>query len=148
MRQRVEVGIERPPADVFDFIARNHWRNHPRWDPNVLEIIPLDDGPIHVGSRARVRRKRGSGDELMEVLAFEPDSKWVSRNEIGSFTLEMTALVEPATAGASRLTLIGDTRARGVKRYLLPLLARVFRRQMGESLRRIKHLVEKESDEA
>ena len=132
----------RPPAAVFDFVARDHWRNHPRWDPNVLDMTPLEQGPIRAGSRARVRRKQGAGDELLEVLEFEPDSRWVSRTQIGPFSLTMTALIEPADDGASRLALVGDTQARGAAHYLLPLLAPVFRRQMRASLKRIKEMVE------
>jgi hypothetical protein len=145
MRTRVEGRVERPPSAVFDFIARDHWRNHPRWDPNVVEIVPLDDGPIRVGSRAHVRRKRESDSGVLEVLEFEPDGRWVSRNQIGPFTLVMTALVEPADVSASRLILIGDTHARGAIRYALPLLGVVFRRQMRASLKRIAEMVETET---
>ncbi len=144
MRQRVEQTIDRRPDVVFDFVARDHWRNHPRWDPNVIEMIPLDPEPIRAGSRARVRRKRGSDDEVLEVLEFKPESRWVSQTEIGPFSLVMTALIEPIGEAGSRLTLIGDTRARGAVRWLLPVLAPLFRRQMRASLRRIKEMVETE----
>jgi hypothetical protein len=148
MRQRVAVTVERPPRVVFDFVARHHWRNHPRWDPNVVEIIPLEPGPIRAGSRARVRRKRASGGQLLEVLEFEPDRQWVSRSQIGPFSLEMTALIEPVEEGASRLTLAAQTRARGAIRYLLPMLAPIFRRQMRGSLHGIKQMVESETPRA
>jgi Polyketide cyclase / dehydrase and lipid transport len=145
MRQRVEARIMRPPGRLFDFIARDHWQNHPRWDPNVLEIIPLQHGPIRAGSRARVRRKPGRSDQPLEVLEFEPDARWVSRTQIGPFSLTMTALIEPADQATSRLTLLADTRAQGAARLLLPLLAPVFRRQMRASLGRIKQTVETET---
>jgi hypothetical protein len=141
MRLRVERTVQRPPGVVFDFIAREHWRNHPRWDPNVIDITPLEPGPIRAGSRAHVRRRRGSGDGPLEVLEFHPDSRWVSRNEIGPFSLTMLALIRPESEAASRLTLISDTRARGAIRFLLPLLAPVFRRQMRASAKRIEELV-------
>jgi polyketide cyclase/dehydrase/lipid transport protein len=144
MRQRVEASIARPPADVFDFVARHHWRNHPRWDPNVLEIRPVEPGGIGVGSRARVRRKRGAGDELLEVVRYDPDARWVSRTQIGPFSLVMTALIEPTGTGKSRLALIADTEARYPLRHLLPVLAPVFRRRMRASVARIKHILESE----
>jgi hypothetical protein len=145
MQLRVEGRVERPTGAVFDFVARDHWRNHPRWDPNVIEIVPLDPGPIRAGSRARVRRKRTSGEEILEVLEFEADSRWVSRSQIGPFEVTMTALTEPAGESATRLTLIGDTRARGAARFALPLLAPVFRRQMRKTVRRIAEMVEAEA---
>lgn len=129
------------PEAVFDFVARNHWRNHPRWDPNIEEIVPLDPGPIQTGSRARVRRKKGSGDEILEVVAFEPNSRWVSRSEMGPLTLQMTALIERVDDATSHLSLIADTQARGPIRYVLPLLAPLFRRQMRASLSRIGEMV-------
>ena len=145
MRLRVENTIDRTPAVVFDFVARDHWRNHPRWDPNIVEITPLEDAAIGAGSRARVRRKRDSGDELLEVLEFEPNSRWVSRSQIGPLTLKMAALIEPAPHEASRLTLLAETHATGPMRWLLPALAPVFRRQMRRSLERIKEMVEREN---
>jgi hypothetical protein len=145
MRQRVEAKIMRAPGPLFDFIARDHWQNHPRWDPNVLEIIPLQHGPIRAGSRARVRRKQGPSDQPLEVLEFQPDARWVSRTRIGPFSLTMTALIEPADEATSRLTLLADTCAQGAARLLLPPLAPVFRRQMRASLKRIKHTVETET---
>ncbi len=144
VRLAVQESIRRPPQAVFDVVGHHHWRNHPRWDPNVIEITPITAGPIDVGSRARVRRKRGAGDEILEVIAFEPDSRWVSRSQIGPFSVEMTAVIEPVE-DASRLTLIADTRARRAARYLLPVLAPLFRRQMRASLKRIKEMVEAET---
>lgn len=147
MRLAVEEVIQRSPEVVFDFIGRDHWRNHPRWDPDVIEMTPLTAGPIGVGSRAAVRRRRGGGrnHEILEVTGFEPNYRWAGRSQIGPFSLEMTALIVPIEAGASRLRLMGDTHARPPIRYLLPVLAIVFRRQMRESLRRIKHLLEAET---
>jgi hypothetical protein len=31
----VSESIERPPADVFRFVATDHVENHPRWDPEL-----------------------------------------------------------------------------------------------------------------
>jgi hypothetical protein len=147
MRLAVEEVIQRPPDVVFDFVGREHWQNHPRWDPNVTEITPLTAGPIGLGSRARVRRRRGGGrhEEILEVTAFEPNSRWAGRSQVGPFSLEMTALIEPVGAGASRLRLMGDTQARPPIHYLLPVLDIVFRRRMRESLRRIRNMVEAET---
>lgn len=32
---QVSQVIDRPVARVFHFIAREHVRNHPRWDPDI-----------------------------------------------------------------------------------------------------------------
>ena len=147
MRLAVEEVIQRPPGVVFDFVGRDHWRNHPRWDPDVIEMTPVAAGPIGLGSRARVRRRGGGdqNDEILEVTAFEPNARWAGRSQIGPLSLEMTALIEPAGAGGSLLKLVGDTQARSPIRYVLPVLAIVFRRRMRKSLRRIKQMIEAES---
>lgn len=146
MLLRLEDRIEGvAPEAVFDFVARNHWRNHPRWDPNIEEIVPLDPGPIQTGSRARVKRKKRPGDEILEVVAFEPNSRWVSRSQIGPLSLQMTALIDRLGDSTSRLSLIADTQARGPMRFVLPLLAPVFRRQMRASLSRINEMLKAEN---
>ena len=110
-------------------------------------MTPVVAGPIGGGSRARVRRRSGSnqGDEILEVIAFEPNVRWTGRSQIGPLSLEMTALIEPAGAGGSLLKLVGDTQARPPLRYVLPVLAIVFRRRMRMSLRKIKQMVEAET---
>ena len=33
-----------PPGTVFDFVAAHHFENHPRWDPDVLEMNQTSPG--------------------------------------------------------------------------------------------------------
>jgi hypothetical protein len=54
--------IDRSPAEVFRFIATEHVRNHPRWDPK-MELQQLSDGPIGVGTVIR-RRPSHTGTPL------------------------------------------------------------------------------------
>jgi hypothetical protein len=70
----VPVRIDRPVAKVFQFYAREHVRNHPRWDPD-MQLEQVSDGPIGVGTIIR-RRNTHSGTPIegtMEVVEFEPD---------------------------------------------------------------------------
>ena len=43
-----EVTVERvvrcPPDVVFDFVAAHHFENHPRWDPDLLEMSQTSPG--------------------------------------------------------------------------------------------------------
>jgi len=66
--------INRPVSDLFDFHARNHVRNHNRWDPDI-ELQLNEEAPLKVGTIIQ-RRNTRSGvlvEGTMEVLAFEPD---------------------------------------------------------------------------
>jgi hypothetical protein len=74
LRVQVSKVIDRPVAEVFNFYAHEHLRNHPRWDPDML-LDQVSDGPIGIGTIIR-RRKTHSGtpvDGTMEVVEFEPD---------------------------------------------------------------------------
>ncbi|MFW9767215.1 MAG: SRPBCC family protein [Candidatus Thorarchaeota archaeon] len=66
--------INRPVTTVFHFVAEQHVRNHPRWDPDI-ELWLESDGPIGVGTIIQ-RRNNRSGTPIegtMEVVEFEPN---------------------------------------------------------------------------
>ena len=148
MLLEVSTRINRPVDDVFEFVAVNHFRNHPRWDPNIVELSPTQSGPVAVGSTARVQRRKGAENEVLEVVEFEPPRRFSTRDNIGPFLLSVTCLIEPVERRTSRLILIADTTVAGPMRIVAPLLRPVFARQMRKSLRRIKEMVEQESPTA
>jgi hypothetical protein len=133
--------IERPPAEVFRFVATDHFHNHPKWDPAVTAITKTSPGPMGVGTTARlVRTDRGRRVEgTMEVTEYEPVSRFTEVSRFGPFTLHARATLAPAS---TRLELVIDTRARGAIRLLLPLMRGTFRKTMARSLRIIKEQVE------
>lgn len=57
----VKLDVARPAAEVFDFACTRYFENLRHWRPELVEVTPLDDGPMQVGLRAvEVRRtKRG-----------------------------------------------------------------------------------------
>jgi uncharacterized protein YndB with AHSA1/START domain len=66
--------IDRPIDKVFEFVAAEHVRNHPRWDPD-MKLWLDEDKPIGVGTVIQ-RRNSHSGKPVegtMEVVEFEPD---------------------------------------------------------------------------
>ena len=71
---QVSQVIDRPVADVFRFCAREHVRNHPRWDPDI-ELQQTSDDPIGVGTVIRRRNSRSGTpvEGTMEVVEFEPN---------------------------------------------------------------------------
>ncbi len=65
MKLDVSESIERPPADVFGFVATDHVQNHPRWDPQ-MSLVQETPGPIGVGTRIRLIHHRRLTRESME----------------------------------------------------------------------------------
>ncbi|MFW9889716.1 MAG: SRPBCC family protein [Candidatus Thorarchaeota archaeon] len=66
--------IDRPVTKVFHFVAEQHVRNHPRWDPDI-ELWLESEGPIGVGTIIHRRNSRGGApvEGTMEVVEFEPN---------------------------------------------------------------------------
>jgi hypothetical protein len=73
VRARAEILIQRPPEQVYGFVARDFFANYPRWSPEVRRMDVLTPGPIRVGSLARqVRVDQGRQSEsTFRVTALE-----------------------------------------------------------------------------
>jgi len=136
--------IQRPPTEVFRFVATEHFQNHPKWDPAVTSITQTSPGPMGVGTTARlVRTDRGRRVEgSIEVTEYQPVRSFTEVSRFGPFTLHARATLAPVAPSSTRLELVIDTRARGVIRLLLPLMKGTFRKTMARSLRIIKQQVE------
>jgi Polyketide cyclase / dehydrase and lipid transport len=143
----VERIVQRPPQVVFDFVATHHFENHPRWDPDVLEMSQTSPGPVRVGTTARVVRRQGRGrvEGTATVVELEPDRRAAWDVRFGSFRLNQQAELIPEQGGAAtRLRLSIDTRAQGPVRLIVPLLRGRFRKTMAQSLSTIAALLERE----
>jgi uncharacterized membrane protein len=98
---QVAVDISAPAQRVWQVVADvESW---PRWTASMTEVKRLDSGPLHVGSRARVRQPGLPAlgwevTELAEASAFT----WVTKLP-GVVTTARHDISE--SAGGSRLTL-------------------------------------------
>jgi hypothetical protein len=147
----VEKIVQRPPDIVFDFVARHHFENHPRWDPDLLEMNQMFSGPVQVGTTARVVRRQGRRrvEGTATVREYQPTRSATWEVRFASFRLKQRAELTPERGGAAtRLRLSIDTSANGPVAMIVPLLRGRFRRTMTQSLRTIATLVEQERPEA
>jgi hypothetical protein len=131
----VSESIERPPADVFHFVATHHVENHPRWDPQ-MSLVQETPGPIGVGTR--IRRSRGGGETLegeMEIIEFDPDRRMGAVIRDGPMEIRSLMTVEPEGEAASRLTFTVESDDVPVDMMEEPIKG---------SLRRIKETIEGE----
>lgn len=144
MRVQVSEIIDRPQAEVFRFVATDHFANHSRRDPSILEMVPTSAAPIHTGTTARmVRPDQGMRVEgTVEITEYEPNRRFAALVSFGPFVLHQQVAIEPESPDSSHVILAIDSQATGVMRVLLPLLRSTFRRTMTESLHRIKAMVE------
>jgi hypothetical protein len=91
--------VHRPPDVVFDVIGTHVYENRPRWESEVVEIRPLTEPPVRVGSRTIMeRREYGQQTEVpYEVTAFRMFTTLIARNlpkTSDRITSQMVALVE------------------------------------------------------
>lgn len=136
MKLDVSESIRRPPADVFRFVAVEHVKNHPRWDPS-MSLVQESPGLIGVGTR--IRRTRTQGDSRvegeMEITEYEPNRRMGGVIHDGPMELRSWMTVEPEGEAASRLTLTVESDDAPVHMMEEPIRG---------SLRRIKEMVEDE----
>jgi uncharacterized protein YndB with AHSA1/START domain len=129
--------IERPPADVFRFVATDHVENHPRWDPQ-MSLVQETPGPIGVGTR--IRRSRAGGESRvegeMEITEYEPDRAMAAVIRDGPMEIRSWMTVEPEGEEGSRLTFTVESDDAPLDMMEEPIKG---------SLRRIKEMVEAEA---
>jgi uncharacterized protein YndB with AHSA1/START domain len=134
MKLELSEVIERPPAQVFRFIATNHVQNHPRWDPK-MELRQLTEGPIGVGTVIH-RRHTHSGapqEGTMQVVEFSPPYVLGMVIRDGPVEMHSRMTFEPHGQNATLLTGILD-----VPSMTEPMDPGPIR----QSLRRMKALIE------
>ena len=75
MRIQAEERIDAPTAEVFNFIAVEHFANHPKWDPSIRERTPTSPVPMRTGATGRFVRVHGKKRIVGEltVTEYEPD---------------------------------------------------------------------------
>jgi hypothetical protein len=76
---RAVTVINSPPERVFDFIGVDFFANYPQWSPEVVELEPLTDGPVRVGTLARQVRidQRRRLESRFQVTEYEPGRRLV-----------------------------------------------------------------------
>jgi uncharacterized membrane protein len=103
MRFEASIDVSAPAKSVFDAYADvERW---PKWTASVTSVERLDEGPLRVGSRARVRQPR-LPTAVWEVTELVPGESftWVARGP-GVVTTGVHR-VEPTSDGHSRATAI------------------------------------------
>lgn len=109
VRLQVSQVIDRPVAKVFHFLAREHVRNHPRWDPDI-ELEQVSEGPIGVGTVIRRRNSRSGTpvEGTMEVVEFEPNRVFGTVIHDGPVEMRGRTTFEPEGEDQTTITIIVD----------------------------------------
>ena len=143
MRVEESVEIDRPPEEVFEYVADPE--NLPEWSGIVLEVHKEDpQRELREGERfTTVAKFLGRRFETpMEVTAHEPPRRHSDRSTGGPFEQEYTFVLEETAGGGTRLTEVAEGEPGGFFRLVGPLLEMAGRRQFRADLGNLKDLLE------
>jgi len=135
------VVITRPLEEVFAYLT--DVTNWPRWNMVVGNVEQTPPGPLEKGTKLRGaaevmgRTMQYSG----EILEYDPNKKVVQKMRVGPAELQTSWLLEPVEAG-TRLTISSAGKASGPSIIAGPLLDRAVKKQIEESLARLKAILE------
>ena len=142
------IEIERPPAQVFDFVADP--RNDPLWCPRVISCEQSSgDGPAP-GARfaalhdPTLQRKHTRTIELLDV---DPPHRLATRQEDDIGVFRIAYETEPTATGGTRLKQRDEIEWR-IARPFRPVARLIVRRHMGDQLGRLKRLLESGAESA
>jgi len=142
MRSEESVEIDRPPEEVFSYVANPE--NLPEWSNLVLEVRKDTEGQLQEGDRFSVVAKfLGRRFETpFEVSAHEPPRRHSDRSMGGPFEQEYIYTFEATEGGKTRLTHVVEAEPGGFFRLVGPLLERAGTRQFRADLQILKDLLE------
>jgi ligand-binding SRPBCC domain-containing protein len=143
MHVEENVVINRPPQEVFDYVANR--QNLPEWSSPVLEVRSETQGPLEeVGTRfTTVAKSLGRTFETpFEVIVHDPPHRHTDRSIGGPFPQEYTHIFEEVEGGGTRLTEVTQGEPGGFFRLAGPLLEMAGRRQFRADLETLKDLLE------
>jgi uncharacterized membrane protein len=135
------IVIDRPADEVFDFT--HDLKNNPLWQTTLVEIQPLSDGPMRVGSRWReVRTFLGKRIESeLELTEYEPKTRSAVRMVSGPVPFSGSYLFEPV-GGGTKFAVTGELDAHGFFKLAEPVFARITGRELESNLGHLKDLLE------
>jgi hypothetical protein len=146
MKVHATTEIERPKATVFQFVAREHVRNHSRWDPDI-QLESDAQGPIGVGTVIRRRNSRSGTpvEGTMEVVEFVPTDSFGTVIREGPVEAYGRTTFESLGPGRTKLTLIAEMPSLTAGAEALGGHLERLTSSMERSVARIKELVETET---
>jgi uncharacterized protein YndB with AHSA1/START domain len=71
------VTIRCTPEEAFDYLSDN--RNELEWNPGVVSIEKITDGPVGLGTRYKAKWK-SSPHVVVEIIEYERPHRWAGRN--------------------------------------------------------------------
>lgn len=137
------VRIDRPPDQVFAHLA--DVRQELQWNDQLLDAVPLTDGPLQAGSQYRVRFAGPVGESLITYHEVKSPAWWRTSSHSRLLRVRFTGRIDRRGDG-SDVTLRTTLIPRGPLRPLAPLLRRVMATSWEHHLATVKRQLEASTD--
>ncbi len=123
--------VNRSASETFDVIGTHMYENHPKWEPEVLEIKRITPDPVGVGSRAvMVRRDFGWKSEVEYVVTdFEPGRKVAIHEPDGGMDFRIGFEITPIDSGSCRVEVQVESHPQGFVRIFNPVMRFVMQKR-------------------
>lgn len=138
------IVINRPPEDVFDFVADEH--NEPRFNPGMVRVEKLTPGPVGAGTRWRTTlESRGHPITMdVEVTEYARPCRLGTTSTLSAaqITGRLTFAAHPT---GTRMSWSWQLRPKGLLRVLTPVLGPLGRRQERRTWAGLKRCLEQDT---
>jgi hypothetical protein len=141
MDQSATIVINRPVADVFDYVMEVS--HDALWRTSIVEAAYTSDGPLGVGTTGFDRVSANGRDMIASWTTVEYEPGKLARWAFDSGPLEGSGGYICEQAGeATRFTLESHVRPTGPLRLLGPIFGMVVRRGNRTDVERLKEILE------
>ena len=140
MKVERSISINRPPAEVFDYVA--DVRNDPSWHTDVLSA-ESSTASVRQGTvfTVKIKPSMGVSGGTMTVAKFEPGRLVQFEGRMGKMAPTVTNSCEPDGSG-TRFTRHVDLRPPGIMGLLTPLIKAMIGKSNGGFLKNLKRVLE------
>jgi uncharacterized membrane protein len=140
----IEIDIDRPPAEVFDYAADP--MHFPEWQKDIVAVKIVSGAPGRAGSRFETIRHFAGANQTMtqEVTEANPPLRWSSRGINGAVKANGTLSFQPLDgARRSHVTFSITFESGLLGRAIIPLVVRQTKAGAPKSFQRLKEILEK-----
>jgi hypothetical protein len=142
---RIETNFKSPksPKDCFKFIAEDFFKNHQKWDPDLLENTKLSTGPIGKGTTGRsVTKFGGKQVSQFEVTNFSAPKQFAFVNTTGAVNLNRVYSFKPADDGGTDINFVFEMSPKRPDTWLaFPILAAMTRGKVAKNIKTLEELL-------
>jgi hypothetical protein len=136
--------VRRPIEVVWRYVAEEYFAHHSSWDPAVVGMRRLGDGPLGVGTEGveEARRMGRVQRTRFRVTDVDRPRRFAFTDVDGPFALDRSYSFAPHADG-TQVTFRFTMSPRGAMRLIFPLMRRAIARQVRANIGRLPAAVEK-----